>query len=191
MKLLYKDHPRNQQNVVHTQVVFICRLNSMESIHLRTWCLYKQVAFIYRWSLEQVWLYDSSPPASPRWRTSQTETGTALSVSRGPLGRRAVWSVGRWGPSWRNATSVLALSTSSAWSRRCPGCQRSGPAPCVFRERYLCHWLVCGVIENWREKFFLVMKGLLHLEGGWGFLGSTGFLKQEETSIARMDDIKV
>ncbi len=40
-------------------MVFTCKFNSIESIHLGTCkiCLYKQVISIYRWSLEQVWLY--------------------------------------------------------------------------------------------------------------------------------------
>ncbi len=56
-ELVYKDHPGDQQNLVlYTQVVFICRFNNMENIPLGTckiWSL-KEVVFIYRWSLEQV-----------------------------------------------------------------------------------------------------------------------------------------
>ena len=41
-------------------MAFICKFNSVESIFLET-CkmlsLLRQVVFIYRWSLEQVWLY--------------------------------------------------------------------------------------------------------------------------------------
>ncbi len=40
----------------YTQVVIICGLNSMESIHLGDvkYGHCKQVVFIYRWSLEQI-----------------------------------------------------------------------------------------------------------------------------------------
>ncbi len=60
VKLVYKDHPRDQRNVV-----LIHRWSLYEG--LIAWkvytmgpvkCgLYKQVVFIYRWSLEQVLLY--------------------------------------------------------------------------------------------------------------------------------------
>ncbi len=33
----YKDHPREQQSGPYTQMVFICRLTSMESIHMGSW----------------------------------------------------------------------------------------------------------------------------------------------------------
>ncbi len=41
---LYKDHPRDQQCVPYTQVVFICRFNSMQSYNpsgdlYKTWSL--------------------------------------------------------------------------------------------------------------------------------------------------------
>ncbi len=59
VKLVCKDHPWGPTKCgPYTQVVFICRFNSMESIHLGT-CkmrLYKQVVFIYRVFLEKVWL---------------------------------------------------------------------------------------------------------------------------------------
>ena len=61
VKLVYKYHPRDQNKCTpYTQVVFICRFNSMESTYLETckmWSLlgggfYMQVVFI-----EQVLLY--------------------------------------------------------------------------------------------------------------------------------------
>ncbi len=47
-----------QVHVVLIRVVFICRFNNMKSIPWGTvkYGLYKQVVFIHRWSLEQVWL---------------------------------------------------------------------------------------------------------------------------------------
>ncbi len=60
VKPVYKDHPRDQQNVVliHRWSLYA------DSIAWKVYpwgpvkCgLYKQVVFIYRWSLEQVWLY--------------------------------------------------------------------------------------------------------------------------------------
>ncbi len=57
VKLVYRDYSRDQKcGPFYTQVVSICRFNTMESIHLGT-CkcgLYKQVVFISRQSLEQV-----------------------------------------------------------------------------------------------------------------------------------------
>ncbi len=61
VKLIYKGHPRESGPTKYdpdTQVVFIHVriLGSMESIHLGpVKCgLYKQVVFIYRWSLEKI-----------------------------------------------------------------------------------------------------------------------------------------
>ena len=58
VKLVQKDHPLDQQNVVVIHKWSLCRFNSMESIRLRTWAskmwFYKQMVFICRWCLEQV-----------------------------------------------------------------------------------------------------------------------------------------
>ncbi len=65
---IYKDRPyRDQQNVVLisciTQVVFLCRFDSMKSIHMGTckmWSLWAGGLYI-QWSLDQVSLYYSGP----------------------------------------------------------------------------------------------------------------------------------
>ncbi len=57
VKLVYKDHATDQQNMVlNTEVVFICRFNNIESTPGDLWnvAFYKQVVFIYRWPLEQI-----------------------------------------------------------------------------------------------------------------------------------------
>ncbi len=48
MKLVYSDHPRDQQTGPYTQVVFISRFNNMESISFGD---LQNVVFIGRWSL--------------------------------------------------------------------------------------------------------------------------------------------
>ena len=60
VKLVYKDYPRDQQNVVpiHRWSLYAGSI----AWKIYTWgpvkCgLYKQVVFVCRWSLEQVWLY--------------------------------------------------------------------------------------------------------------------------------------
>ncbi len=57
VKLVYKDHPRDQQNVVLIHRWSLYARSIVWKVY--TWgpvkCgLYKQVVFIYRWSLEQV-----------------------------------------------------------------------------------------------------------------------------------------
>ena len=60
VKLVYKDHPRDQQNVllIHRWSLYAgliaWRVYTMGPVKCG---LYKQVVFIYRWCLEQVWLY--------------------------------------------------------------------------------------------------------------------------------------
>ncbi len=60
VKFVYKDHPRDQQNVVLIHRWALYAGSIAWKIYPRgpAKCgLYKQVVFIYRWSLEQVWLY--------------------------------------------------------------------------------------------------------------------------------------
>ena len=57
VKLVYKDHPRDQQSVVLIHMWSLYAGSTVQKVY--TWgpvkCgLYKQVVFIYRWSLEQV-----------------------------------------------------------------------------------------------------------------------------------------
>ncbi len=77
VKLAYKDHPRDQQNVVlmHRWSLYAGSITWKLYIALliRTTFYsgpvkcgpYKQVVFIYRWSLEQVWLYLNCCCSSP------------------------------------------------------------------------------------------------------------------------------
>ncbi len=57
VKLVYKDHPRDQQNVVliHRWSLYAGSITWKGYTWGPVNCgLYKQVVFIYRWSLEQV-----------------------------------------------------------------------------------------------------------------------------------------
>ncbi len=60
VKVAHKDHPREQHNVVliHRWSLY-ADLTTWKVYHygLIKYVLYKQVVFIYRWSLEQVSLY--------------------------------------------------------------------------------------------------------------------------------------
>ena len=60
MKLVYKDHPRDQQTVVliHRWSLYAGSITwKVYPWGLVKCSLYKQVVFIYRWSLDQVRLY--------------------------------------------------------------------------------------------------------------------------------------
>ncbi len=60
VKLVYKDHHRDQQNVVliHRWSLYAGPITQKVYQWRPVKCgLYKQVVLIYRWSLEQVWLY--------------------------------------------------------------------------------------------------------------------------------------
>ena len=61
-KLVYKDHPRDQQNValIHRWSLYAGSIAWKVYPCWPVQCgLYKQVVFIYRWSLQQVWLYSN------------------------------------------------------------------------------------------------------------------------------------
>ncbi len=64
MKLVYKDHPRVQQNevLIHRWSLYAGSITQKVYPWGPVKCgLYKQVVLIYRWSLEQVWLYFLKP----------------------------------------------------------------------------------------------------------------------------------
>ncbi len=87
MKLVYKDHPRDQQNAVliHRWSLYTGSITWEVYPCWPVKCgLYKQVVFIYRWSLEQVWLYMNrrSVLKFDFWKTAIARNDPTMTLQR-------------------------------------------------------------------------------------------------------------